>query len=73
MDGIDFNIYEVKRKMGFGTATYLVLSKDMQSALSTVPYAISVCRLEASRILINKEVAHGIATAVGKKRNRREK
>lgn len=64
----DFHIYEVQKKVGFGIATYLVLSKDIQSALSTIPEATSVRMLRASCILINKAVAREIVKASGKRK-----
>ena len=53
---IDFNIYLCKRWGMMSYQQIIVLAVDMQSALSTVPDAVSIEKLKGT-IIINKKVA----------------
>ena len=64
----DFDIYHcILPPMPWNQKHIFVLAKDMQSAMSTVPNAIQITKLQGT-ILINKIVAKEIAELRASKR-----
>ena len=66
----DFNIYHcVLPPKPWNEKHLFILSKDMQSALSTVPGVVQITELQGT-ILINKVVAKEIARLMERKRKK---
>jgi hypothetical protein len=63
----DFNVYQVTFPGIMRNRIAIVLSKDMQSALSTIPQATGITKVSGT-IIINKAVAHDICKMMDGKR-----